>query len=232
MTARPASQLFKSLARLNRLRMRVAPLSPFERRFRAVEPHTMLGVQRLARLYNGVTELAQANVPGDIVECGVARGGSSLLMALALVDTHSSKELFLFDTFEGLPPASPEGDPDFEIAKNFTGRCRGTYEEVSELLTRHDVIGRTHFIKGRYSDTLPHQERFPIAFLHVDCDWYESVKLCLETFYPWVSKGGIIQIDDYFSWAGAKKATDEFFANRGQRVQLNKIDRSGVWLRV
>lgn len=223
------SKAYKSLASLHRLRMRTLPITSFERRFTVVEPHTMLGVRRLANIYRSVCEVARLGVPGNVVECGVARGGSALLMCLALRDAGSNKKVTLFDTFEGMPEPAP-GDSDFEKAKLFTGMCRGSLEDVTELLRRHGESERVSMIKGLYDDTLPRAQRAPIAFLHLDCDWYESIKLCLDTFFDQVSAGGIIQIDDYYAWAGCRRATDEFLTKRSERMEPLRVDNSAVWL--
>jgi hypothetical protein len=82
-------------------------------------------------------------------------------------------------------------------------------------------------VKGLFQDTLPSSNIGPIALLHIDGDWYESVRVCLEELYGQVSPGGIIQFDDYGYWQGARKAVDEFLAKRGAASLLQRIDYSG-----
>jgi O-methyltransferase len=88
---------------------------------------------------------------------------------------------------------------------------------------------RVHLVKGWFADTLPKREIVPIALLHLDCDLYESVKLCLEQLYDDVIKGGCIVIDDYGCWEGCQKAVNEFIERRNLKVELIKVDYEGVY---
>jgi hypothetical protein len=101
-------------------------------------------------------------------------------------------------------------DPDYEIAKTFTGNFRGELEEVTALFEELRIIQVAHLIKGRFQDTLQRTDTGPIALLHLDGDWYESTKSCLDQLYDRVSPGGVVQIDDWGYWAGARKANSEF----------------------
>ena len=199
---------------------------PFARAYRSIRPYTMSGHTRLRALYDAVNDVTCRRIPGDLVECGTARGGSAALMGLAAKSTAVSRALWVFDTFEGLPPPT-HADPDFEIATLYTGRCRGELEEVSALFASLEILETSHLIKGRFEETLPHTDLGKIAVLHIDGDWYESVKVCLEQLYDRVSSGGIIQIDDYGHWEGARKAVDEFFDNRGIPCVLDYLDYTG-----
>jgi Macrocin-O-methyltransferase (TylF) len=204
---------------------RVSPLE-FSVLYRQVRFHTMCSNARLRGLYDGVRHVVHHDVPGDLVECGCARGGSAALMALTLRHLGSSREIWLFDTFAGLPAPTLD-DPDYEIADLFTGDCLGTVEEVKALFDRLQLAAGVHFVKGLFQDTLPVTRVGPIALLHIDGDWYESVKTCLENLYDRVTPGGIIQFDDYGYWKGARKAVDEFLKARGIRAPLRKLDYSG-----
>ena len=197
--------------------------------YRRVRPYTMCSSTRLKGLYSGVRSITERTVYGDIVECGCAQGGSAALMALTLKSLRTSRRLWLFDTFEGLP-APTCGDPDYEIAKLFTGDCVGTLEEVETLFQRLLINDDVHFVKGLFQKTLPTTNIPLIALLHIDGDWFESVKVCLENLYDKVVRGGIIQFDDYGYWQGAKKAVDEFFASRGINVPLQPLDYSGRFI--
>jgi hypothetical protein len=205
-----------------------APLVPtgFNRLFQKVRPLTMVSYARLRGLHIAVKDVVSRGIPGDIVECGVARGGSAAVLGLTLKQLGESRDLWLFDTFQGLPRPSHD-DPDFEIADLYTGKCLGSVEEVRESLARLGVRENLHFVPGLFQETLPSAFVPTIAVLHVDGDWYESVKVCLESFYDKVSPGGVIQFDDYAHWAGARKAVDEFFAKRGIRPKLRKVDFAG-----
>ena len=203
----------------------VSPLE-FSRLYRRIQAHTMCSNARLRSLYRSVRDVVDRNIPGDLVECGCAQGGSAALMALTLAQYKAHRDLWLFDTFEGLP-APTVGDPDFEIAELFTGTCVGSIEEVRSLFQRFDLEKDVHFVKGLFQNTLPTAPIGQIALLHIDGDWYESVKVCLENLYDKVTAGGIIQFDDYGYWQGARKAVDEFFAQRRTKVNLQRLDYSG-----
>ena len=204
---------------------RISPLE-FSVLYRQVRFHTMCSNARLRGLHDGVRYVVRHGVPGDLVECGCARGGSAALMALTLRQLASRREIWLFDTFAGLPAPTLE-DPDYEIADLFTGDCLGTVDEVQALFDRLQVAAGVHFVKGLFQDTLPVTPVGAIALLHIDGDWYESVKACLENLYDRVTPGGIIQFDDYGYWKGARKAVDEFLQARGIRAPLRKLDYSG-----
>jgi predicted O-methyltransferase YrrM len=200
--------------------------SKFSHLYRKIHTHTMCSNARLRSLYHGVRYIVDHNISGDLVECGCAQGGSAALMALTLAQHKAHRGLWLFDTFEGLP-APTAGDPDFEIAELFTGTCVGTVEEVRCLFHRLGVDDDVHLVKGLFQNTLPTAKIGQIALLHIDGDWYESVKVCLENLYDSVAVGGIIQFDDYGYWKGARKAVDEFFNKRKTKVNLRRLDYSG-----
>jgi len=166
------------------------------------------------------------HIPGDVVECGTARGGSAALMGLALKEAGAARTLWVFDTFEGIP-APTVADPDHEIATLYTGAFRGGLDEVQDLFRRLGILDRAKLVKGLFQDTVPRSDVRAIAVLHLDGDWYDSVKVCLEYLYDRVSPGGIIQIDDYGHWQGARKAVDEFMTARHITVPLRYLDYTG-----
>jgi len=200
--------------------------TPFAKIYRTIRPYTMCGNARLRGLYEAVQWIVTSQVPGALVECGTARGGSAALMGLTLRQLSEDRVLWLFDTFEGLPPPTKE-DPDWNIAKAYTGRCRGTKQEVISLFDRLDILKETKFVQGLLEETLSSCEIGPIALLHIDCDWYDSVKACLDHLYDCVSSGGVIQIDDYGHWAGARKAVEEFIRARSLAVRWRRLDYTG-----
>jgi hypothetical protein len=165
-------------------------------------------------------------IAGDVVECGAARGGSAALMGLTLSLLGAERVLWVFDTFEGLPPPTLD-DPDFETAKAYTGECRGELDEVVALFERLGILRNSRFVKGLFQETLHSCPIEEIAVLHIDGDWYDSVRTCLYELYERVSPGGIIQFDDYGHWAGARRAVDEFLRERGIAVPLTRLDYTG-----
>lgn len=203
--------------------------SEFSSLYRQVRTHTMCSNARLRGLYRGIRYVVSQGIPGDVVECGTALGGSAALMALTLRRMETQRAIWLFDTFEGLPAPSFE-DPDRELADLFTGTCVGTLEEVRELFQRLDVADDVRFVKGLFQNTLPVTPIAQISLLHIDGDWYESVKVCLDNFYDKVVPRGVIQFDDYGYWKGARKAIDEFLRRRNVRAPLRRLDYSGRFL--
>ena len=198
----------------------------FANAYRVVRGYTMSSNARLRGLYGAVNAVVDQEIPGDIVECGTARGGSAALMGLALKQRNDARTMWVFDTFEGLPPPS-EADPDYEIAKLYTGSCRGDLPEVTKLFARIGILDQSRLVKGLFQDTLPNCSVDTISVLHIDGDWYDSVRVCLDHLYSRVSSGGIIQIDDYGHWAGARKAVDEFLRLRSINVELRRLDYTG-----
>jgi Macrocin-O-methyltransferase (TylF) len=207
---------------------RISP-SEFSSLYRQVRTHTMCSNARLRGLYRAVRYVIGHDIAGDVVECGSARGGSAALMALTLRQLKAQRKLWLFDTFEGLPAPSSH-DPDFEVADLFTGTCVGTLDEVHELFKRLNVADDVAFVKGLFQDTLPATPIPTIAVLHIDGDWYESVKVCLDSLYDKVVSGGVIQLDDYGYWEGARKAVREFLDQREIEAPLQRLDYSGRFL--
>lgn len=174
------------------------------------EGYTMLSSRKGRTLMRLASELERAAVPGAIVDCGVWNGGSSILLSLGA----PSRQVWAFDSFAGLPAP---GELDGADSAGWEGAYRGSAERVAEGFRRFADPERLHIVAGWFADTFPTalDEIGEVALLHVDADWYESVKLALETFYPRVSGGGLVVIDDYTSWAGARRATDEFRAAVG-----------------
>ncbi len=200
--------------------------SPFAQIYRAVRPYTICSNVRLRGLYRSAQCVVTQKIPGDLVECGTAHGGSAALLGLALKRLNEKRRLWIFDTFEGLPAPS-NADPDLEIARLYTGDSRADLGEVSALLDQLGLGAQCELVKGLFQDTLPASAVETIAVLHIDCDWYESVKICLDQLYDRVSPGGIIQFDDYGYWAGARKAVDEFLYRRSISTPLRRLDYCG-----
>lgn len=207
------------------LRDRTFP-GEFARLYAEVQSYTMCGHARLRGLYEAVNYVVARNIPGDVVECGTARGGSAALLGLTLKQRAATRRLWVFDTFEGMP-APTAADPDYEVAQRFVGACCGPLEEVTELFRRLQILPRAQLVKGLVQTTLTRAEVGAIAVLHLDCDWYESVACCLEHLYDRVSPGGVIQIDDYGHWRGARRAVDEFLRRRGLPARLRYLDYAG-----
>lgn len=169
-------------------------------------------------------------VHGDLVECGTWRGGMSAAMAWAVPGRHS----VLFDSFEGLPDAKPiDGTAALHWSKDIRDwdNCRAEEAWAIEAMTRvkqsdHDVI------KGWFEDTVPvwAKAQRPIAVLRLDGDWYESTMLCLEHLWPLVSPGGLVIIDDYYTWDGCSRAVHDYLSRMQAAERIEKTKHGVAYL--
>jgi len=200
--------------------------SEFGRLYSQVKPYSMMSYSRLKGIYEAICEVIDRDVEGSFVECGTARGGCAGLMGLTSQKRGQRRDIWVYDTFEGLPAPS-KGDPDYELALLRKGKCKGEYEDVLTLINQLGTQEDTNLVKGLFQETLPQTKVTKIAVLHVDGDWYESTKTCLDHLYDKVTPGGIVQIDDYGHWAGAKKALHEFFESREIQPVLKYLDYTG-----
>jgi O-methyltransferase len=154
------------------------------------------------------------NVPGDVVECGVWRGG--LIAAIAEVSGHD-RRVHLFDSFEGLPQAKEIDGKEallWQADKTSPFYFDNCNADESFAIQALKLANHNNFkiYKGWFQDTLHTYEGNNIAILRLDGDWYDSVKVCLEKLYPLVSEGGVIIIDDYYTWDGCSKATHDYLS--------------------
>ena len=208
----------------------------------SVHRYTMVGRTGLLATYDIAGEIEKSNIGGCFIECGVARGGCSALMALVVNENESNRNVWLFDSFEGLPEPTVEDEykepliykpKDKHDSLVSQGYCLGMYDEVEQFLFSKLGLSKNNvfMVKGWFQDTLPaHKDRIgEISVLRIDADWYESTKCCLESLYNNVIAGGYIIIDDYRSVGGCKKATDEFLKNKRLNVKLSFDDRGGCY---
>ena len=186
--------------------------------------NSLVSYARLSRLYELASSVGTWAIAGSIVECGVCNGGSAAVMALAAQDRGDDREIWLFDSWEGLPEPG-----ELDISSTGTRRERGwnlgSERAVEALLFENLRLPRenVHLVKGWFQETLPRYRETiaPIALLHLDGDWYESTKTCLEQLYDAVSPGGVVAVDDYGHWQGCKQAVDEFLQPRAVAVSIS-----------
>jgi O-methyltransferase len=199
---------------------------------------------RCRRLWNSCEEVLRKNVPGCFVECGVWKGGSSAIMALAIKNAGQERHLHLFDSFEGLPePTEIDGKyaAIYSGGRNqgnltTTNNCEAGLDEVRHLMLNQIKVDPAfvHFHVGWFQNTVPAKasEIGPIALLRLDGDWYDSTKVCLEHLYPLLSPGGIIILDDYFYWEGCQKATDEYRTRNRINDPIQQVDQfTASWIK-
>ena len=193
---------------------------------------TYVKADGLRELAAAVVALERDGVPGTIVEAGVARGGSAIVLAAAKAP---ERPLKLFDVFGMIPPPTEQDGPDvhrrYETIRS--GQAAGpggeTYygyrddllQEVRDAFTRHGFAPESHsvdLVQGLFEDTI-HLDG-PVALAHLDGDWYESTRTCLTRIAPLLAPGGRLVIDDYYKWSGCRTAVDEYLAEpRGLRVE-------------
>lgn len=187
---------------------------------------TVLNSTRLLNLALRTREVIEAEIPGDIIECGV--GGSALVLAKELLNT--KRNLWLYDTFKGLPEP---GTKDGPRAPQYVGCNAVTAEEVAESITNMGFSpGNLLCVEGLFYESFYWQPQpQTIALLHIDADWYESVHLCLNHWYHQVSIGGIIILDDFGYWPGCRQAFYEFVHTFDIRPMLNRCNEAAWWIK-
>jgi hypothetical protein len=223
--------------RADREALAVADLAPADRAIVArVAPYTMTSLERRASLIGAVDHLVRHGIEGDIVECGVWRGGSMMAAALALMargQTH--RHLWLYDTFEGMSePTAADRSHDGVPARqqlDATARGEGVWCEASLEDVRANLaatgypMAQIHFVRGKVEATItgePGSAPERIALLRLDTDWYESTRHELQQLYPRLQPQGVLIVDDYGHWQGARQAVDEYFA--GTPAYLHRVD--------
>jgi O-methyltransferase len=177
---------------------------------RIAAPYSKCSQERLRVIAKSIEKIDAEGIEGDIVECGVWKGGVVILARLL----SPNRKVWLYDTFNGMANLSefdttkdgyvmPEGKAavsQYEVARN-----------LAETYTLHH--DRIRFVEGRVEDTLLDRNNLPekIALLHLDTDWYHSTKIELIVLWPRLTKGGVLIVDDYGHWKGSRKAVEEYF---------------------
>jgi hypothetical protein len=203
-----------------------------------VRPFTMAGDLRTLATVAAVEYVEKRRIPGAIVECGVWRGGQMMAAALTLRHLCAERDLYLFDTFRGMTAPGPQ-DSDFQgeaagttyaaiAAKpDSEGWCEAGIDDVRHNLARTGYpASRCHLVQGDVEVTLPAAAPETVAYLRLDTDWYASTAHEFEHLYPRVPSQGVVAIDDYGHWQGARRATDEYLEKHGVVVLLQRIDYS------
>ncbi len=207
---------------------------------RRCEPATMTSVERIYALYKAVEYLSQVGIAGDIVECGVWRGGSMMCAALTLLQTgDTARQLYLYDTYEGMvAPDMADIDINGLPASAQLAQESRSADSMIWAYAALDVVrenmhstgypeSKITYVRGPVEDTIPKTIPKRIALLRLDTDWYSSTRHELVHLFPLLVPGGVIVIDDYGHWRGARLAVDEYFAASHVKILLNRIDYTG-----
>jgi hypothetical protein len=211
--------------------------------FEKTKSYTMTTKEVMFSTYQAARYVAQRGIKGDVVECGVWRGGSSLLAALTIRKFESKKssqfrwlknpqrKFWMYDTFEGMTKPTfrdvdVEGITATHYMDNFAPEGKWCYSDkvdVESLFYSHGFgVADYYLVKGDVKETLKTEKPRSISLLRLDTDWYESTMAELEILYPLLSVGGVLIIDDYGHWKGAREAVDEFFG-RNPSILLHRV---------
>jgi O-methyltransferase len=208
-------------------------------------PLTMTSVPRLQALIDAVRYCEMRGIEGAFAECGVWRGGSVLAMILTLKQLGTSdRDIHLYDTFEGMTEptehdVSPIDPPALETWRDAEEKGQRPWPQIFDAETfNEDGVRATlaetgypperlHLVAGPVEETLPSRAPEALALLRLDTDWYESTRHELDHLYPRLADGGVLIIDDYGHWEGARRAVDEYFDQHPPRPLLGRIDYTG-----
>lgn len=220
------------------------PFPDFEPEFFEVlkkcKPFTMTSEERLYSLYKAVEYIVKNNIAGDIVECGVWRGGSTMCALLQLKNLNDlQRHAYLYDTFEGMSePSEKDADLSGKDARHLLERSEKTTEDIMWCYAPLDDVkknisstgypsGNVMYVKGKVEETIPGTIPDKISILRLDTDWYESTYHELNYLFPKLVNGGVLIIDDYGHWKGAREAVDQYFKENNIQMLLNRIDYTG-----
>jgi len=207
---------------------------------RRVTPFTMTSPERILALITAVRYLVDNDIPGDIVECGVWKGGSMMAAALTLLEMNAGdRNLYLFDTYDGMTvPGERDISHEGLIAEELLAAAgknedSGIWAFSPLEKVRNNILStgydrsRVYFIAGRVEDTIPDMAPERISLLRLDTDWYESTYHELTFLYPRLCVGGILIVDDYGHWQGSRRATDQYLKENRLPIYLSRIDYTG-----
>ncbi|MEX0674552.1 MAG: TylF/MycF/NovP-related O-methyltransferase [Gaiellaceae bacterium] len=196
--------------------------------WRRVQPYTMTSPERIYTIARACEHVNRARIPGAVVECGVWRGGSMGAAALTLLAENDLRELWLYDTFTGMTEPGEldvrwSGESASAVYRD--GWCAASLDDVQQTMRATGYPDElVRYVVGPVEETIPAEAPETIALLRLDTDWYESTRHELGHLWPRLAAGGVLIIDDYGHWQGARRAVDEYF--REHPVLLSRIDRT------
>ena len=196
------------------------------------DAHTMIGIKRLDNLLQCIEDILLRNVPGDLLEAGVWRGGAAIFMR-AVLKAHqiSDRQVWVADSFRGLPPPNPERWPaDAGDRHHEYDYLAVSLQVVRSNFERYGLLdGQVRFLEGWFRDTLPAAPIERLAVLRLDGDMYESTMDALSNLYPKLSIGGYVIVDDYKVVPGCRQAVENYRKNSGITDDIREIDWAGVY---
>jgi O-methyltransferase len=202
-----------------------------------VKPYTMTTAARIISIVDCIDYLISAGIEGAFVECGVWKGGSAMAMMKALLNRRvSDRPFYLYDTYAGMPAPSEKdvtlhGDravDKFPKVKTSDDSADWNFSPLDEVKANIESTGypveRVSYIVGKVEETIPATVPEKIALLRLDTDFYESTKHELVHLFPRLERGGVLILDDYGHWEGARLATDEYLQHSKSKILLHRID--------
>ena len=196
--------------------------------------HTMIGLKRLDNLQSCVERVLADNVPGDLIETGVWRGGAAIFMrAILKVYAVTDRCVWVADSFEGLPSPSADKYPaDRDLRLHELTELAVSLEQVRTNFERYGLADdQVRFLKGWFRDTLPNVDIQKLAVVRLDGDMYESTMDALNNLYPKLSAGGFLIVDDYGAVPACRSAIQDFRKAHGITEEIHHIDWTGIYWR-
>jgi O-methyltransferase len=233
-----ARRVLRLLAKRNFRVVRAVPFDEQKRNLGVDIPYsadTMIGMRRLTHLQHCVEAVLAQDIPGDLVECGVWRGGACILMRAVLAAYgDEERSVWVADSFQGVPPPDPKHYPaDSGLRLDLVADILAVPESaVRDNFRRYGLLDeRVRFLPGWFKDTLPGAPIDRIALLRLDGDLYESTVQALDALYPRLSPGGFCIIDDYHPIAACRQAVTDYRERNAIAGEIVDIDGSGVYWR-
>ncbi len=211
--------------------------------YNKIKNYTLTSPERIITLLRAVKYITENNIEGDIVECGVWKGGSMMAVAeqLSLLNS-ADRHLYLYDTFEGMnEPTQLDVAVNGVVAKDYLDKLERNEDNQKDIVWAYSALKEVKsnlektnypqnqlvFVEGTVENTIPQTIPAKIALLRLDTDWYASTKHELVHLFPLLSPQGVLIVDDYGHWQGCKKAVDEYFGENKITIFLNRIDYTG-----
>jgi hypothetical protein len=198
------------------------------------QAHTMIGLKRLDNLQTCIEDTLAGNIPGDLIETGVWRGGASIFMR-AVLKAHNiaNRTVWVADSFQGLPPPQENKYPqDKGDTHHLFHGLAVSLEEVNGNFDRYGLLDeQVRFLPGWFRDTLPTTSGETWSVVRLDGDMYESTMDGLTHLYPNLSVGGYLIVDDYGAVDACRQAVDDFRRAQGITEEIQTVDWTGVFWR-
>ena len=204
--------------------------------------YTLTPARAMYAIYEAARYVTDEKIPGAFVECGVWKGGSSMIAALTFARLNSvDRKMYLYDTFAGMPDIGSRdedlGTGPFQVAMGIATFLRGGhsgvfYASVDEVQKNMQLTGYPRelivLVQGLVENTIPGTVPDQISLLHLDSDLYQSTYHELTHLFPRLSKGAVLIIDDYENWKGSREATDQYFSEQGISLSLKEVGDTGA----